>query len=359
MHCMPELTDLLAVRSIAPVNIRAIGGKLVRATKVSNITHHLANGSTFQVRGVLYIPGVDIRLVSLGRLADAGLKTRLSATAAHIIRSDGGSVTATGTRVGTGLYTLDLVSKPVALVAHHTFAAVPDKVWHARLGHPAHDHVHRLATSGTVQGRHLDLSFRPPVCQSCIRGKQKVSAMPKRRVGEKSGMFLDLVYCDPSGSAEQTATPNGEHYSMLMLADYSSYLWTELLKTKDQAADVIIAWHARMSCRHGRTLCTLQIDNGKLKSKKLDTWAATLGIEVRYTSPYLSSQNGRIERAHQTVASTVRAICLACDLPENMWGECTRSASYLFNFRLTSSLPPNVTPYKARFQQKPNLSHLR
>jgi hypothetical protein len=359
MHCTPELTDLAAVRSIAPVNIRGIGSKIVRATKVGDMTHHLANGSTFRVRGVLYIPGVDIRLISLGRLADAGLETRLSADAAHIIRSSDGGVAATGTRVGTGLYTLDLASEPTALVAHHAFAAVPDEVWHARLGHPAHDHVHRLATSGAVQGMHLDLSFRPPVCQSCIRGKQKVSAVPKRRVGEKSGAFMDLVYCDLSGSVERTATPNGEHYSMSMLDDYSSYLRTELLKTKDQAADFIIAWHARVSRRHGRTLRTLQIDNGELKSKKLDTWAAGLGIEVRYTAPYSSSQNGRIERAHQTIAGTARAIRLACELPENMWGECTQTASYLFNFRLTSSLPANTTPHEARFQKKPNLSHLR
>jgi hypothetical protein len=347
MHCTPELTDLAAVCSIASVNIRGISGKIVRATKVGDMMHHLANGSTFRVRSVLYIPGVDICLISPGRLANAGLETRLLADAARIIRSSDIGVAATGMRVGTGLYTLNLASEPTTLVAHHAFTAVPDEVWHARLGHPAHNHVHWLATSGAVQGMHLDLSFRPPVCQSCIRGKQKVSAVPKRRVGEKLGAFMDLVYCDLSGSVKRTATPNGEHYSMSMLDNYSSYLWTELLKTKDQAADFIIAWHARVSRRHGRILRTLQINNGELKSKKLDAWAAGLGIEVRYTAPYSSSQNGCIERAHQTIASTARTIRLACKLPENMWGECTRNASYLFNFCLTSLLPANTKPDEA------------
>jgi hypothetical protein len=359
MHCTPELADLSNTRSIAPISVRGIGGKIVRATKVGDMEHTLADGRALAIRGVLYIPGVDIRLVSLGKLADAGLDTRLSASAAHLVRASDGAVLATGTRVGNGLYTLDVAVPATALAMQPMLAAVPDDVWHARLGHPAHDHVRRLAQSGAVRGMHLDLSYHPAVCQPCIRGKQKVSAMPKRRVGEKSGALLDLVFCDLSGSAERVATPNGEHYSMSMLDDHTSFVWTKLLKTKDQAADEIIAWHARVSRQHGRTLRTLQIDNGELKSKKLESWSASLGIEIRFTAPYSSSQNGRVERVHQTIAGTARAMRIACGLPENMWGEFTLTASYLRNFRLTTALPANVTPHESRFRIKPDLSHLR
>jgi hypothetical protein len=360
MHCTPELADLANTRSIAPVTVRGIGGKIVRATRVGDMSHVLPGGKTLTISGVLYIPGVDIRLISLGKLADKGLESRLSAIDAKLVRSTDQVLVATGTRVGHGLYMLDVAASPSAYALHRAAAAVPDDVWHARLGHPAHDHVRRLAKSGAVQGMHLDLSFHPTACQPCIRGKQKATAMPKRRVGEKLGAFMDLVFCDLSGSAERTATPNGEHYSMSLIDDHTSFFWTELLKTKDQAYDEIIAWHARVSRRHnGLVLGCLQIDNGELKSKKLDAWAAALGITVRYTAPHSSAQNGRVERVHQTIASTVRAMRIACDLPETLWGEFTRTASYLRNFRLTTALPSNVTPHESRFGSKPDLSHLR
>jgi transposase InsO family protein len=206
---------------------------------------------------------------------------------------------------------------------------------------------------------HVDLSHRPPACQPCIRGKQKHAAVQKRREGERARAFLDLVYVDLSGSQERVATPNGEHYTMNVLDNHTSWPWTFLLKTKDKALLTLIAWHARVCRATGLTLGALNIDNGEMRSHALEAWAAPRGITVRFTSPYTSSDNGRVERLHHSIDNCGRAMRNAAGLPETTWGEFVKTASYLARYRMTKTLPKGVTPYEARFRKKPDVSHLR
>jgi hypothetical protein len=326
MHCTPDEEELKHVREIAPIPIRGVNGARMQATKVGSKTFRFADGTSLTVYGVLVIPDAALRLVSIGRLADVGMRTLFDKRVTTILAPDANRPLATASRAGTGLYSVDV--DDVQLNAAR--AGVPLETWHGRYGHPAADHVDRLIQSDAVKGMHVDLSHRPPKCQSCIRGKQKQTAVPKRREGERASAFLDLVYVDLTGSQERTATPNSEHYTMNILDDHTHWLWTFLLKTKDQALSTIIAWHARTARASGRSVGTLQINNGELKSIALEHWAGPLGITVRTTAPYSSSQNGKVERVHLSVDNCARAMRIAAGLPETTWGEFVKTASYLY-----------------------------
>jgi transposase InsO family protein len=356
LHCTPEESDLEDVRDVSPIPIRGVGGDRMYARKSGSRVFRLPDGSTLTVSGVLVIPGASLRLISVGRLADAGMKTLFDHKRASVLSPRDDRVLVSATRVGTGLYAIDVG-------ADHTVNAVqsgiPIATWHGRFGHPSADHIEKLVATHAVKGMHVDLSHRPPVCQPCIRGKQKRAAVPKRRAGERAAAFLDLVYVDLTGSQERVATPNGEHYTMNLLDDHTSWPWTFLLKSKDEALPTLIAWHARICRKTGRTLGALNIDNGELRSHALEAWAAPRGITVRFTSPYTSSDNGRVERLHHSIDNCGRAMRIAAGLPETTWGEFVKTASYLFRYRVTKTLPNGVTPYEARFGKKPDVSHLR
>jgi hypothetical protein len=247
------------------------------AKKVGSKTFKLNDSTSLTVYGVLVIPDTALRLVSIGHLANAGMRTMFDKRHASILAPRGNRAIATVSQAGTGLYCVDIAN--VQLNAAR--AGVQLERWHARYGHPAADHIDRIIQSDAVEGMHVDLSHRPPKCQPCIRGKQKQTAVPKRREGERASAFLDLVYVDLTGSQERTAMLNGEHYAMNVLDDHTHWLWTFLLKTKDQALPTLVAWHARVTRATGKSVGTLQIDNGELKSIALKEWAGPLGVTIR------------------------------------------------------------------------------
>jgi hypothetical protein len=279
MHCTPDEDDLFNVRKIAPVPIRGVNGQRIYASKVGSVTFKLKGNRKLTINGVLLLPDAALRLISIGRLSDAGLDSRFSRHHATIIREDTEKIVATATRVRKGLYSLDLSFAAVQSI-NAASSGVPISTWHGRLGHPAEDHVERLAKSGAVSGMHVDLSVHPPACQHCIIGKQTVATVPKLREGERSRAFLDIVFVDLTGSHTRTATPKGEKYTMSIKDDYSHWLWSFLLRTKDDAFTSFIAWHNRIKRTAGKSVAVVQIDNGELRSHDFEAWAATEGITI-------------------------------------------------------------------------------
>jgi hypothetical protein len=358
MHCTPDESDLTNIRSITPIPIRGVNGQRMYATKIGSVVFKLKDKRKLTVNGVLLIPDAALHLISIGRLADAGLDSRFSRHHATIIREGTEKIAATATRVGRGLYSIDL-SHALEQSINAASSGVPIQTWHGRLGHPAENHVERLVKSGAVSGMHVDLSVHPPACQHCIVGKQTVAAMPKLREGERSRAFLDTVFIDLTGSHNRTATPSGEKYTMSVKDDHTHWLWSFLLRTKDDAFNKIVAWHNRIKRVSGKSVGTIQIDNGELKSADFETWAASEGITVRFTAPHSSAQNGRVERTHRTIDNCARAMRIASGLPETTWGEFVLTSAYLHNYRLTRALADKKTPYEQRFNKKPDISHLR
>jgi len=50
----------------------------------------------------------------------------------------------------------------------------------------------------------------------------------------------------------------------------------------------------------GRTVGSFNIDNGELKSIEFVDFCASRGIKPRWTAPFTSAQNGRVEHFHYT-----------------------------------------------------------
>ena len=235
---------------------------------------------------------------------------------------------------------------------------VPDlETWHRRLGHCSTDAIVDMARKGVVQGMRVDLSTAPPRCDHCILGKQTRSPVPKIREGLKASRPLECVFVDLCGPMP-CASCSGHLYSMNLIDDFSSYVWSLPLRSKDESSSVLQLWHRAMVNQTDHRLKTLVSDNGELVSKSMREWTSMHGIEHVMTAPYTSAQNGRAECLHRTLLGRVRAMRLSCNAPTYLWDEFCATAAYLTNLTTSSTLQGR-TPYEVWTGRVPSLSHLR
>ena len=72
---------------------------------------------------------------------------------------------------------------------------------------------------------------------------------------------LQLVHGDLYGPIT-TATNGGRRYFLLLVDDYSRYMWLQLLMSKDEATTVIKKFKMRAEAESGKKLHVLRIDRG-------------------------------------------------------------------------------------------------
>ena len=98
------------------------------------------------------------------------------------------------------------------------------------------------------------------------------------------------------------ATHRGRRYFILLVVDYSRYMWLQLLTSKDQAAEAIKWFKARAEAKSGKRLRILRTDCGAnsprwslpLTSRKREWCATTLHrIPLSKTAWW----NGKIRRS--------------------------------------------------------------
>jgi hypothetical protein len=70
-------------------------------------------------------------------------------------------------------------------------------------------------------------------CDGCALGKQQRHVFPQV-VNYRAGSPMDLFHADLCGQIKPK-TNGGKNYFLLIVDDYSRYMWVDLLSTKDEA----------------------------------------------------------------------------------------------------------------------------
>src|ERR1700722_4725513 len=130
-----------------------------------------------------------------------------------------------------------------------------------------------MARSHEVEGMPIDLSTAPPKCDLCILAKQTQSSVPKVREGERATRRLERVHVDLCGPMS-VVSRSGCRYSMNIVDDFSGYVWSIPLRSKDEAAPALQDWHRVVENRSGERLKILVTDNGELVSRLMTDWCA-------------------------------------------------------------------------------------
>ena len=154
-------------------------------------------------------------------------------------------------------------------------------LWHARLGHP-----------NPVTLRHILRSFsfschkiEDHTCHACRVGKHV--RLPFNNSTTIASFPFQLIHSDVWTSP---VTNNSDYlYYLVILDDYSHYVWTFPLRRKSDALSTLTAFYSYVSTQFGRPILALQTDNGKeFDNLAFRTFLSHHGTIFCLTCPYTS-----------------------------------------------------------------------
>eukprot|EP00041_Stephanoeca_diplocostata_P006114 m.75724 g.75724 ORF g.75724 m.75724 type:complete len:1030 (+) comp16183_c0_seq2:5733-8822(+) len=236
---------------------------------------------------------------------------------------------------------------------------------HCRLGHRSVRDT--LATAHYMQ---LDVGrYAQIVCDTCQQAKQSRRHVPRQPTTANKHNVFESWHVDVWGP-HRTRSLFGAHRYALNFIDAAtrtaipiflpSVTAVSIAHGIDQFAEVIAEY------LHDAKEHTIKITMGPrvitdsaayFKTRLVQASFKKHGLHHHYyTPPYCQAMNGLIERWHGTIASSMNAMLQSSGLPQSLWTEAYRHATYIYD-----QLPHSATgisPREARTGHRPNAADL-
>jgi hypothetical protein len=141
---------------------------------------------------------------------------------------------------------------------------------------------------------------------------------------------------------------------MLVMTDgYSRHTTVRFLRTKGEAAQIIIEYIRQMERQTGCTRKRVHSDGGReFDNNRLNTFFEEKGIQYTTTAPHSSAQNPVVERHIGIIMNDTRTLLHAASLSSTFWALAANHATYVRN-RIPSQA--GKTPHEPMFKRKHHL----
>ncbi|GKA29764.1 retrovirus-related pol polyprotein from transposon TNT 1-94 [Tanacetum coccineum] len=162
----------------------------------------------------------------------------------------------------TNLYTISLddmlKSSPICLPSKAS--KTKSWLWHRQLSHLNFDTLNQLAKQGLVRGLPKLKFEKDHLCSACSLGKSKKNShKPKAEdTNQEKLNLLHMDLCVPM----RVESINGKKYILVIVDDYSRFMWVKFLRSKDETPEVIITFLKQIQVRLNATVRNVQTDNG-------------------------------------------------------------------------------------------------
>nr|GEV83612.1 hypothetical protein [Tanacetum cinerariifolium] len=217
----------------------------------------------------------------------------------------------------TNLYTINLhemaSASPICLIARAS--STKSWLWHQRLSYLNFDTINDLARNDLVAGLPKFKYHKEHLCPSCEQGKRKRASHPPKHV-PNSRQRLHLLHMDLCGPM-RIASINGKWYVLVIVDDYSRYMWNQVLKE----------------------------------------YFDTVGVSRQMSYVRTPQQNGVVERRNRTLVEAARTMLIFSRAPLFLWAEAIAIACFTQN-RFIIHRQFNKTPYELINCRKPDISFL-
>ncbi|KAD2805312.1 hypothetical protein E3N88_38689 [Mikania micrantha] len=188
-------------------------------------------------------------------------------------------------------------------------------------------------------------------------GKQhKVSFPP---IGDpKSTGCLQMLHMDLFGPVKVMSMAK-KKYCLVIVDDYSRFVWTFFLHSKDEVAKSIINFVLYVEKQYSLPVKCVRSDNGtEFRNHILDEFYLSKGIKRQYSIPRTPEQNGVVERKNRTLIEAARTMLADSGLPLTFWAEAVNTACYVQN-RVLVNQRWLKTPYEMLHTLTPLISFFR
>jgi hypothetical protein len=132
---------------------------------------------------------------------------------------------------------------------------VAPATWHRRLGHPGPDALSSLSRSSFINCT----SNKHDLCHACQLGKH--IRLPFSSSSNRVAKAFDLIHLDLWTSL--IVSVSGSMYYLVILDDFTHYLWTFPLKLKFDTFTILSNFFAYVATQFGITVKAIQCDNGR------------------------------------------------------------------------------------------------
>lgn len=151
-----------------------------------------------------------------------------------------------------------------------------------------------------------------------------------------------------------------KRYFVSFIDDKTRWATVKLLSTRDQLFSEFTSYISEEENQLSARLKRFHSDNAReYKTEQFKALFKEKGVIATYSAPYTPAQNGISEIFNRTIINKVRAMLISSGLPKALWGEAVLAATYIYNRTPHSSLEGFITPYEARYGQKPDITNIR
>jgi hypothetical protein len=192
-------------------------------------------------------------------------------------------------------------------VVPHALTDVAPTTWHYRLGHPDPDVLSSLSRSSFIQCTSKKHDFY----HACQLGKH--TRLPFCSSSHHAEHHFDLIHLDLWTSP--VVSVSGSKYYLVILNDFTHYLWTFPLKLKSDTFTTLSHFFAYVSTQFGRTVKAIQCDNGReFENSSTRFFLLSNGTQLRISCPYMSPQNSKTEHIIHSVNNVIRTLLIQTSL---------------------------------------------
>ncbi|CAI7747297.1 unnamed protein product [Closterium sp. NIES-53] len=378
---MTPRKELLDDVRVAPINeVCSASGHALKVAGAGRAAFKGADGKPVVLHDVLLVPNLKANLISLRKLAKAGVSTSTDGARTYkgqlgnrvlwdlheskdVYRSmwqlpalawHGGGQAGEGSASQGECNAVGGVGVKVSARSGETDWATA----HQRLGHVAMPLLKQLEKDGGVKG--LKLNGQPPDDNSEICLLSKFTRFPFHSVTGRSKKLLDLVHMDLVGPLPVQGH-KGERYFLTIVDDWSRLMWAYPLKQKDHAASTIKEdWLPFVEKQAECVVKRIRTDRGgELLGAEMKAWLKKQGIQRELTTAYSPQSNGVAERANRTTLETARALLTESGVGNSMWPHAVRHATVARNRVLTKVGNESWVPLERWLGRKPPVDMLR
>nr|GEZ93235.1 retrovirus-related Pol polyprotein from transposon TNT 1-94 [Tanacetum cinerariifolium] len=152
----------------------------------------------------------------------------------------------------------------------------------------------------------------------------------------------------------------GNHYTLVIVDDYSRYTWTRFLKDKTEAFDQLEIFGKKIQNQLGCTIVSIRTDHGREfgNEAQFGEFCNANGITHNFSAPRTPQSNGVVERKNRTLQEMSRTMLNEQPLPQKFWRNAVDTSTYILN-RILIRVILGKTTYELLKGRKPTLDYFR